>query len=146
MGKGLIENILEAYNFICNNYRAGDELFFFGFSRGAYTVRATAGLVCQIGVLKPSSMTVFIELYNQYKHKVDDEDISKPFSEYPPWQEFTKNSSHAICTAKDIRIKVIGVWDTVGALGIPALGHLYKWWGADTKAYQLYDTTLNDRK
>jgi len=142
LGIGLIENILEAYNFLANNYRAGDQLFFFGFSRGAYTVRATAGLVCQLGVLKPAAMPVFISNYNDYIHRNDG--IEEDFTEYPPWKKFSDRGGHVISPPADIKIQVIGVWDTVGALGIPDLGHWFKWYKADKKAYQFYDTSLND--
>src|SRR4051812_43667411 len=50
-GYGLDDNILDAYRWLCINYRAGDQLFLFGFSRGAYTVRALAGLMNMIGLL-----------------------------------------------------------------------------------------------
>ena len=142
LGIGLIENILEAYNFLANNYRAGDQLFFFGFSRGAYTVRATAGPVCQLGVLKPAAMPVFISNYNVYIHRNDG--IEEDFTEYPPWKNFSDRGGHVISPPADIKIQVIGVWDTVGALGIPDLGHWFKWYKADKKAYQFYDTSLND--
>ncbi|CAL3963238.1 unnamed protein product [Diplocarpon coronariae] len=147
LGIGLIENILEAFNFLANNYRAGDQLFFFGFSRGAYTVRATAGLVCQLGVLKSAHMPTFIELYNNYIHRKDG--VEELFSQYPAWKEFVekskKSGGHAISTPSEIKIQVIGVWDTVGALGIPDLGHWFKIHKADQKAYQFYDTSLNDQ-
>ncbi|EKD14109.1 uncharacterized protein L3040_007890 [Drepanopeziza brunnea f. sp. 'multigermtubi'] len=149
LGSGLIEKILEAYNFLANNFCAGDQLFFFGFSRGAYTVRATAGLVCQLGVLKPASMSTFISLYNEYVHGKDG--AGKSFDRYPAWTEFTEASKatggHAISLPAEIKIQVIGVWDTVGALGIPNLGHFshFKLHRAHQKAYQFYDTTLNDR-
>jgi len=56
IGDGLAENVIEAYNFIVLNYQPGDEIFCFGFSRGAYTARAVAGLVGDIGVLEPADM------------------------------------------------------------------------------------------
>ena len=58
-GAGLEENIIEAYNFIVLNYEPGDEIFCFGFSRGAYTARAVAGLVTDIGVISPVDMQFF---------------------------------------------------------------------------------------
>jgi uncharacterized protein (DUF2235 family) len=44
-GKGLDLVIADAYRFLCMNYSIGDEIYFFGFSRGAYTVRSLAGLI-----------------------------------------------------------------------------------------------------
>jgi uncharacterized protein (DUF2235 family) len=144
LGLGLIENVLEAYDFLANNYRTGDQLFFFGFSRGAYTVRAAAGLVCQLGVLKPAAMPSFMECYNEYIHTKDGP--PKPFKEYPPWVDFLgEKSDYFIATKDEVQIQVIGVWDTVGSLGVPDLGHWMKWYKSDRKPYQFYDTTLNDR-
>lgn len=50
-GAGLIENIFEAYRFVCAHYEPGDRIFIFGFSRGAYTARALSGVLNNIGVL-----------------------------------------------------------------------------------------------
>ena len=54
-GVGLDKNIQDAYRFIVHNYNPGDELFLFGFSRGAYTVRSLAGFIRNVGVLKRDS-------------------------------------------------------------------------------------------
>jgi len=51
-GFGISENILQAYRFVITNYVRGDELFLFGFSRGAFTVRSLAGLIRNSGILK----------------------------------------------------------------------------------------------
>lgn len=60
-GSGFVGNVIEAYNFIALNYNPGDQIFCFGFSRGAYTARAVAGLVTDIGIVKPRDM--------QYVHR-----------------------------------------------------------------------------
>src|SRR5215469_7449605 len=52
-GYGLDDNILAAYHFLVRNYEDGDDIFLFGFSRGAYTVRALAGLIHKVGLLWP---------------------------------------------------------------------------------------------
>ncbi|KAF5024152.1 hypothetical protein F66182_3787 [Fusarium sp. NRRL 66182] len=141
-GLGLLENVLEAYNFIVSNYSQGDELYFFGFSRGAFTVRATAGLVQEIGIIKPHLMTYFLEHYGNF---IRAEDFTKPFVQSAHWAKFTARSSSAVCcSGKDTVIQVIGVWDTVGALGIPDVGHLFRFdmsrW---RKAYQFHNTDLS---
>lgn len=137
-GAGLDENVCEAYNFLANNYSPGDELFFFGFSRGAYTVRACAGLVCRVGICEPSAMGQFWEMYANYK-------ATKPGDkmEESPWikevwnndgvtekfkiqvkgtdWEFDKGAGASWYrnSRKDVKIKVVGVWDTVGSIGYP---------------------------
>ncbi|KAL3422980.1 peptidoglycan binding domain containing protein [Phlyctema vagabunda] len=153
LGIGLIENVIESYNFIVSNYSAGDQLFFFGFSRGAFTVRSAAGLVGQIGVLKPCYMPFFIKHYNSWINGKDAKgnslawsDRGKPFSAYPPWMEFmTENPRCAIKTAKEVPIQVMGVWDTVGSLGVPNLGHIWNYYKSNKEAYQFHDTELNDQ-
>jgi uncharacterized protein (DUF2235 family) len=52
-GYGLDDNVLSAYEFLIENYEEGDELFMFGFSRGAYTVRVLAGLIHKVGLPRP---------------------------------------------------------------------------------------------
>ncbi|KAJ4128203.1 hypothetical protein NW768_008489 [Fusarium equiseti] len=141
-GLGLLENVLEAYNFIVSNYNPGDELYFFGFSRGAFTVRSTAGLVQEVGIVKSHLMAHFLEHYGNF---IRGEDFSKPFSQTEHWTKFLAHSPSAVaCPGKDTVIQVIGVWDTVGALGIPDMGH---WITIDNsrfrKAYQFHDTDLS---
>lgn len=134
-GQGLDENVCEAYNFIVNNYAPGDELFFFGFSRGAYTVRACAGLVCRVGICKPSAMNQFWEMYANYKSLAPETPFEKCV--WPKWwdgapEEYTIKVGDEEKTfkkgagydwfakaEKEVSIKVVGVFDTVGALGIP---------------------------
>ncbi|QPC70602.1 hypothetical protein HYE68_001354 [Fusarium pseudograminearum] len=141
-GLGLLENVLEAYNFIVANYNPGDELYFFGFSRGAFTVRSTAGLVQEVGIIKSHLMAHFLEHYGDF---IRGEDFSKPFVETGHWAKFQAHSPSAVaCPGKDTVIQVIGVWDTVGALGIPDMGHWIKikndWL---RKAYQFHNTDLS---
>ncbi|KAF2132662.1 hypothetical protein P153DRAFT_382281 [Dothidotthia symphoricarpi CBS 119687] len=145
-GAGLAENVIEAYNFIVMNYEPGDEIFCFGFSRGAYTARAVAGLVSDIGVMRPIDMEFFPEVYRAYttnekgfefretkawewfvKGKLskegeqlekagtkflDDEKFQAEVWEIPPHGELAINPASR-------RVKVVGVWDTVGSLGVP---------------------------
>ncbi|CAH0021703.1 unnamed protein product [Clonostachys rhizophaga] len=62
IGLGLDTDIIQLYDFISNNYEIGDELFFFGFSRGAFTVRSAAGIVSDVGVFSPVNMSRFPEM------------------------------------------------------------------------------------
>jgi uncharacterized protein (DUF2235 family) len=107
-GLGLSKNIEQAYRYIMERYEPGDEVFLFGFSRGAYTVRSTAGLIRNSGLLKGEHAHRFPEAYALYRRKDRD---SHPRGVEA--QIFRKMYS------RDIRIEFIGVWDTVGALGIP---------------------------
>ena len=104
-------------------------------------MRAAAGFVADLGILRPSSMGAFI------KHYADFKKIQKgrpDFSDYPPWVQFTQeNPDYLIDKKEDVVIQVIGVWDTVGSLGVPELGHFWTLRKADTKYYEFYDTNLS---
>lgn len=108
-GTGLTRNIKDAYNFLVNNYLPGDELYFFGFSRGSYTVRSIAGLIRNSGILRKENGDRFSDAFDLYRDKNvhPNDDIAV---------NYRSDFSH------DTRIKFIGVWDTVGALGIPVVG------------------------
>ena len=97
----------QIYDFISNNYVPGDELFFFGFSRGAFTVRSVAGLVCDVGVLSAVQMSRFAEMWKAYRMNTSGEPFKKS-----TW--YLDNKEELGLT--DVRIKVVGVWDTVGEL------------------------------
>lgn len=107
IGWGLDVDLIQIYDFICNNYQSGDELFFFGFSRGAFTVRSVAGLVCDVGILSAVHMPAFAEMWKAYRANTDGEPFRK--------SEWYLNNKERL-GLKDVRIKVVGVWDTVGAL------------------------------
>lgn len=66
-GKGISNNIKEAYRFLANNYDENDEIYCFGFSRGAYTVRSLGGLIATIGILPKSDMDKLTMIYQYYK-------------------------------------------------------------------------------
>jgi uncharacterized protein (DUF2235 family) len=113
LGWGLDDDVCQMYEFISNNYESGDELFFFGFSRGAFTVRSVAGLVSNVGVLSAAHMSRFAEMWEAYRANTD----CAPFRQ-SEWYE--KNEKEL--GLKDVRVKVVGVWDTVGALVWPLAG------------------------
>ena len=105
-GHGLATNVQDAYRFIVNNYEEGDQLYLFGFSRGAYTARSVVGFIRNSGLLHRAHRqqhTRAYELYRSRKVHPDDgeaQDFRRAYSIEP-------------------RIMLLGVWDTVGALGIP---------------------------
>ena len=68
MGVGLVENVRQAYGFLCNNYDEGDEIYITGFSRGAFTARSVAGLVGKVGLLTKKGMAKFYEAFDFYEH------------------------------------------------------------------------------
>ncbi len=131
-GWGLSANVRDAYRFVVENYAPGDELFFFGFSRGAYTARSTVGLIRNCGVLRPEHAGLLGEAYRLYR---DRDKATGPDS--PGAVGFREAHAHEDVTP----IRFIGVWDTVGALGIPLSGgrllHLIN------RRWQFHDMTLS---
>lgn len=107
-GAGLDKNIMDGYRYIVHNYDIGDEIFLFGFSRGAYTVRCLAGLINNCSVLKKEHENRIAEAYKLYKNPKEKPDGMVS-------QEFRNKYSHSQKTP----IHFVGVWDTVGALGLP---------------------------
>ena len=122
-GIGLSRNVRDAYAFIANNYCAGDEIFLFGFSRGAYTARSIAGLIGYAGLLPKRDMDRFALLWEGYRlrGKAGQADVLPQFDK----RHFP------------VRVKCVGVWDTVGSLGIP--GHIDQ---AFASFYEFFDTGL----
>jgi len=108
-GMGINQNIIQAYQFIADNYEQGDEIYLFGFSRGAYTARSVAGFIRNSGLLRKEYIDKLEEAFLLYKRR---DDKSKPDADEAV--EFRKNYCF-----DNVRIKFIGVWDTVGELGIP---------------------------
>lgn len=146
LGEGLNKNIMSAYNWLARNYQAGAKIWLFGFSRGAYTARSLGGMISRCGLLDPVSSKMseseiwaaIEDLFANYK---------LPEKEAPPVvatkaRQFHKVNAGAPCK-HSINIECIGVWDTVGALGVPedmALLSLID--GAEK--YRFHDTGLSD--
>lgn len=109
-GLGMMKNIQDGYRFIVQNYDPGDEIFLFGYSRGAYTARALAGMLNKCGILQRSKAALIPDAFNFYKRK-----SAKPSSATAKaWRR-----KHTVGGAGRGPVKFLGVWDTVGALGIP---------------------------
>src|ERR1700709_315688 len=110
-GYGLSRDVRSAYRFIVDTYVPGDELFFFGFSRGAFTARSTAGFLRNVGVLRPENAHRLDEAYALYRDRATGpQDVES---------ELFRRSYSYETSSFSTRIRFIGVWDTVGALGIP---------------------------
>jgi len=130
-GKGLHRNILEAYKFLTLNYQPDDEIFIFGFSRGAFTARSFAGLINYANVMKRCYAEKVFQANWFYKHKADPKLVKpdevlrfKSFYGAPVcttveddiWR--AKNlPNYELGQHPQLKIKYIGVWDTVKTLG-----------------------------
>jgi uncharacterized protein (DUF2235 family) len=114
-GAGLSENIIQGYAWLTDNYRDDDEIFLFGFSRGAFTARSVSGLIGRCGIPRRPDVDDHrerrrqIERIAQAAHKLYRSSAKANAAS----KEFLETRSRAV------RVKFIGVWDTVGALGVP---------------------------
>ena len=128
-GKGIDQNIADAYRFLVERYEEGDELYFFGFSRGAYTVRSAVGFIRKCGLLRPDRLHLLpraLALYRRRDATADPPDVVA-FRE---------------ANARDIAsFDFLGVWDTVGSLGIP-YGRLRRWTAG---LHEFHDVRLSTR-
>ncbi|MEV7689797.1 DUF2235 domain-containing protein [Streptomyces bungoensis] len=105
-GVGLSRNVIDAYRFLVATYEPGDELFLFGFSRGAFTVRSLAGLVRNCGIVRREHAGRVQDAWNLYRDRIE-------------MPNGTASTLFRRSYARETEIRFIGVWDTVGALGIP---------------------------
>jgi uncharacterized protein (DUF2235 family) len=106
LGKGLEDNIADGYAFIMNNYQPGDELFIFGFSRGAFTARVLANIIARLGVISKGYFWAFKGAMMAYK--------DNRLEEFKMWLERGNPS-----WVHKVDIEVVGCWDTVASLGMP---------------------------
>lgn len=135
-GWGIDQNIQDAYRFLSLNYQHGDEIYLYGFSRGAYTVRSLGGLIKCCGLLERNKIRLAGKAYALYR----DEKI-KPSDDEA--KDFRREHSHCHGNQDNITIKLLGCWDTVGALGIP---DQIPFLNADrliNQKYQFHDTVLS---
>lgn len=129
VGRGIDQNIKDLYTFLVLNYCKGDEIYLFGFSRGAYTVRSLAGVIREAGLLRRSQVHRVHEAYQLYRSNVGSD---------------SRRACHFRKThGSRVPIKAVVCFDTVGALGIPK-----RLFGLNTimlsRKYDFHNTTLSE--
>lgn len=105
----LEENVTDAYRYLMNEYEAGDKIYLFGFSRGAYTIRMLSGLLEMFGLLRKGNerhLRHVIKVYSQTDEK------------FETANKFKKRFS------RDVKIRFMGIWDTVVSVGAPVKYYL----------------------
>jgi uncharacterized protein (DUF2235 family) len=133
-GSGLSENVRDAYPFLGHNYAPGSEIYLFGFSRGAYTARSLCGFIKAAGLLvKPSEKDVWRAYMDRY---VTAQDAPGVVARPSRWKAdrirrwFVEKAGDAVGRLGgadvdslprhgEVTISFLGVYDTVGALGVP---------------------------
>ena len=127
-GRGFAENVRRLYTMLAHVYSPGDSIFLFGFSRGAYTVRTLSGMIqhCVVidgrGFKNREDLETSVEaLWEEYRAQVwpekwrKQEDVLKTIGKIDDLSEEAK----PFMLYRNVPIEFIGVWDTVGAIGIP---------------------------
>lgn len=125
-GLGLFTHVTTAYRFLALNYEPGDQIFVFGFSRGAYTARSLVGMLTRVGLLTGEAVieNMLGEASDRYRNKAPRGEGFGSSNE-----EFRRDFCHP-----DLTIDFLGVFDTVGALGVP---------GALAKRHTFHDVRLS---
>lgn len=121
-GYGLNKNLQDAYEWLIDNFNEGDELFIFGFSRGAYTARSLAGFLALCGLLQPGAPLSIKQLFKRYRLEDEPRTIRELIADNNANKlgDTTLEDRWVLKYSRAIPIKMVAVWDTVGALGIPA--------------------------
>lgn len=130
-GEGLTINMIDGYRFLANNYVENDEIYIFGFSRGAYTARSLVGFIGLAGLFSSlhlgGDLERAIEIYRNTSLSSN--------------EKRKRIANLEVARSENVRIRCIGVWDTVGSLGIPGdLGRRLV-----AKRYYFHDVQLTDQ-
>jgi uncharacterized protein (DUF2235 family) len=136
-GLGLSGNVEEGYKWLSEQWRDGDEIWLFGFSRGAYTARSLGGMIRKCGLLVPDAKNGVTdaavgEAYDYYRNDDKPGVLVNGADPTAAWR-----ARHGV---REVTIRFIGVWDTVGSLGIPGVA---SWFPFSRKRYAFHDTDLS---
>lgn len=106
-GLGLHENVMHAYRFLCQNYQDGDRLYFFGYSRGAYTARVLAGFINDFGLVAPHELHLIGPVFKAWRKLRQ----GGPNEQYAPLR-----ISQQFFHMRHPSIRFLGLWDTVSSM------------------------------
>src|SRR5882672_8196125 len=152
----LPDQIKDGYRFLRENFQPDDAIYIFGFSRGAYSARSLSGMVLRCGIIKRDANAKFPDLGTDLLTTQQDGDlrmdvVDRVFALYkraydPKNRPEVERFKQQYCN--DTPVRLVGVWDTVGSLGIPdgVIPFLKKFdKQLDEKLYAFLDTDLNPR-
>lgn len=136
-GYGLDDKVIQSYLFLARNYQEGDQIYLFGFSRGAYTVRVLAGLIHKIGLVSPEQSNLAGSGLTAYKQFSSD---GRPVAG-PDFQQLTDAGAAEaplpltradqaaqfarILSTRWPTVRFVGVWDTVASVIVPRPDRFY---------------------
>jgi len=140
IGRGLDENIQSAYKWLCSNFQAGDRIFLFGFSRGAYTARSLSGFILRCGLLDPGNLSQRV-IWERVQSAYD-----QGYRKQRPKQSWGGDWPSLVDENGDPPgIHFVGVWDTVGARGVPDDLVLLDILIDNPDNYRFHNTDLDER-
>jgi hypothetical protein len=158
-GAGFSKNLMQCYQFIFDNYNAGDRIYLFGFSRWAATVRSLASFIHYFGILPKSRPELIKKAYNLYRQGQDEVGsaifnqaykVYKMGLDRDEWEDVLNKEAKKFIHEHPNQwatIEFLGVWDTVPALGIVALAGLNSFLGKILKYsfhnYKLHPSVKN---
>ncbi|MBB4657502.1 uncharacterized protein (DUF2235 family) [Parvularcula dongshanensis] len=156
-GHGLLGNLVEAYKFLVFNFEPEDQIFVFGFSRGAFSARSFVGLLHSAGILRRSHVEKAHQAVENYRDLDPESDADvetmRQFRFQYARETYVDEADHLwrydvhadrydpdACTR--LRVAYLGVWDTVGSMGLPSqLGDFSDW---VNERYAFHDCKLTD--
>lgn len=130
-GRGLADSVKRGYQWLAQHWRNGDEVWLFGFSRGAYAARSVSGLIHKCGLLKPDA-----------NGQVTSAAVDAAYTFYEKNTPYNDPQAVAFRArySREIDIHFIGVWEMVGELGIPDVA---SWFPYARDHYRFHDTELS---
>jgi uncharacterized protein (DUF2235 family) len=153
-GYGLDDKVLACYRFLVHNYREGDQIYLFGFSRGAYTVRVLAGLIHKVGLIAPEQVNLAgsgLTAYKQFSSdnqpglKAELEALTDGGADADgPLPQNRDDQAAQFARILSVRwptIRFVGVWDTVASVIVPRPDRLY-WPSFEELAFTLQNPSV----
>ena len=120
-GAGFQAGVLDAYRYLMGVYNDGDDIYLFGFSRGAYTARALAGMLYGYGLLCRGNEGHLLYAWDMFHDEVEELRESKMIEPAkrmePPKQSINRNKAFAETYSRRVVIRFMGIWDTVSSVG-----------------------------
>lgn len=118
--KGLGENVREGYQWLADNYEDGDDVFIFGFSRGSFTATSVLGMIMRFGLLRPDTTLTTEEIFKHYEKWDKHPRLYKlRFEQKNGKTDFTADEQAFLNQSRRIKIKMLGIWDSVATIGFP---------------------------
>jgi uncharacterized protein (DUF2235 family) len=154
-GYGLDVNVIAAYHWLIENYTTGDDVFVFGFSRGAFTARSLTGLIAKCGLLQPGAPLSVEQIFGRYidskalrpiyQLEFEQRELRRRIrqgrsaTDEPRIFPMSREEKWLLDYSQRIKIEFTGVFDTVGSLGVP-FGNFW----FSSKRFQFHHTRLSN--